>query len=156
MALLTNLNGTNIHYGITWEIIDRLLGLEPINWVGRVAAYEKELKQMYEEQGKGMLAMQVKNTNPSHDLQSYCGEYYHPGYGTLKVELKDGKLAGFYNHIPITVEHFHYDVFLAHFEIPSPQVNIPISFAADLMGNISKALIPMDENVPEIEFTKLD
>ena len=155
VAILTN-QITSIHYGITWEITDRLLGLEPIDWIGRVAEYENEVKKMGEEEGKNMLAMKVKDTNPSHSLESYCGEFYHPGYGTLKVELKDGKLAGFYNHIAITVEHFHYDVFLAHFEIPSPQVNIPLSFTADLMGNISKVLIPMDGNVPEIEFTKLD
>ena len=154
VAILTNLNGTAIHYGITWEITDRMLGLEPIEWVARVAEYEAEVKAEIKAGTEGMLSMQVKDTQPSHKMEDYCGTYSHPGYGTLTLKLEDGELCGQYNHISANASHFHYDTFLLKFDIPSPDVTIPITFQADLMGNIKLVSIPMDEKVAEIEFIK--
>ena len=127
-AVLTNLDGTSLHYGITWELVDRLLELAPINWTGKIADYEKENNQKAGEQEKAFFSSHTPGSSPSHPLQDYCGEYINPGYAAINILEKDGALYGKYNHIPVRLEHFQHDTFMMKFEIPYPQINIPVSF----------------------------
>ena len=39
----------------------------------------------------------IEGTNPSHALKDYTGVYEHPGYGEIKIELKDGVLQALFN-----------------------------------------------------------
>ena len=153
-AVLTNLDGTSIHYGITWDLIDRLLDQEPINWTGRIAAREKENQQKMQEQGKAFLAARKTDTYPSHPLQDYCGEYSHPGYARISLRLENEQLYGTYAHIPVKLEHFQYDTFMMQFEIPYPQINIPVSFSSSLMGKIESLSSPMEEKIEPIRFNR--
>ena len=52
-------------------------------------------------------------TTPAHPLEEYAGDYEHPGYGIVKIELRDGKLIFIYNGIEAPLEHWHFEVFNA-------------------------------------------
>ena len=153
-AVLTNLDGTSIHYGITWDLVDRLLDLEPIDWTGKIAAREKENQAKYREQGKAFLENRKTDTEPTHPLQDYCGEYTNPGYARISLRLEEQNLCGTYAHIPVKLEHFQYDTFMMRFEIPYPQINIPVSFSSSLMGKINCLSSPMEEKTAPIRFDK--
>ena len=151
-AVLTNLDGTSIHYGITWDLVDRLLDLETVDWTDRIAAQEKKNYQKAQEQEKGFMAARTIGTTPSHVLQAYCGEYHNPGYARIKIFENNGKLEGTYNHIPVKLEHFQYDTFMIKFEIPYPQINIPANFSSNILGQVNSLFSPMEARTAPIEF----
>ena len=47
-------------------------------------------------------------TRPSHALQDYLGEYEHPGYGTVRIDLEKAELRLAYNKKGFSpLKHFH-------------------------------------------------
>jgi len=154
VVVLSNLGGSNIPYGIAFDLLDRAMGWEPLPWTTRMGDYEAERNEKIKAGAEGLKAMQVQGTNPSHPLEAYVGTFTNNGYGDLHIKVEDGKLNGIYNHIPVTLAHFHYDTFLMHLEMPSPQVTVPVRFEADITGTIRRVLIPWEELTGEIEFVR--
>ena len=154
VVVLSNLGGSNIPYAISWDLLDRAMGWETLPWTSRMAEYEAERDAKIKAGAEGLKAMQVQGTSPSHPLEAYAGTFTNGGYGDLQVKVEDGKLAGMYNHIPVTLAHFHYDTFLMHLEMPSPQVTVPVRFEADITGAVRRVLIPWEELTGEIDFVR--
>lgn len=77
----------------------------------------------------------IEGTEPSHALEDYAGIYEHPGYGELKIELKDGALQALYNSFVMPLRHYHYDTFEMKLELTG--ATMLSSFDADLHGYIS-------------------
>ncbi len=155
VAILTNLQGTYAHYGITFDILDRLLGLEPRPWLERIRIGEEMGKAAEEETLQQIMAAQVKGTTPSHPLAAYGGVYEHPAYGRFTIHAQNDNLTGDYNETAVTLDHFHYDVFLANLDLKIP-VTAPISFSSDLMGNVNRVFIQLEEKVADIEFKRVE
>ena len=53
----------------------------------------------------------IEGTKPSHALKDYTGVYEHPGYGEIKIELKDGVLQALFNSFVMPLKHYHYNIF---------------------------------------------
>ena len=96
------------------------------------------------------------NTRFSHDLKDYTGTYVSPGYGSIKISLKDGGLVSKFNMIDIRLDHFHYDQFNAVILDPALDGSQPIRFTfyTDVTGDISKLTAPLEGGVKDIEFEK--
>jgi hypothetical protein len=155
VAILTNHSGTHLHYGTTFDIMDRLLGLEPRPWLERVRQWE-EMARAAEEQGlKKLLSARVEGTTPSHSPEAYEGTYEHPAYGRITIEAEGDALAGDYNSTPATFEHYHYDVFKISLDLKVPAA-FPASFTSDLMGTITSVSIQLEPMTKEIEFTRTE
>jgi len=61
-------------------------------------------------------SLKTKNTNPTLSIRKYDGEYFHEGFGTIKIFIVDDKLrvqAGSYSDELI---HWEYDSFISYAE----------------------------------------
>ncbi len=153
VVALTNLEGASLPMLLTFNLFDRLLGLEPVDWNGR---YQEEKKQFEkaEKQGRSKShAERARGTKPSHPLAAYLGEYEHPGYGKLQVSQTEKGLHLRYNLINTPLEHYHYDIFeglLKDFDL-----HFKVRFDMDMQGKITGLFIPLESSVRDIYFTHL-
>ena len=73
---LANKDGTPLPEILCRVAIDRLLGLEPIDWNARIKARADEGEKAADK-AKGTLEVfdRKKGTRPSHPLEEYAGDY---------------------------------------------------------------------------------
>jgi hypothetical protein len=97
-----------------------------------------------------------ENTNFSHAIDEYMGEYSNPAYGTMIIEpgSKPGDLKITYHTMQSTAEHWHYDVW----RIPHNRLDLleetEIMFNTDWGGNITSVFSSMEPAVKDILFTR--
>jgi len=149
-VVLTNLGGTPLLYMSAGYILDMILGLDPV-WekksLERFAEVQKE-EARAKDREKEEEAERVKDTKPSHPLGDYAGEYEHPAYGVIAVELKDNALQAKYFSSEFKLDHWHYDVFK-----PSDSLS-KVTFLTNLKGDIDRLSLSVDSAVPPVEFTR--
>ena len=73
VVVFVNLDGTSMPNVIVYNVLDRLLGLDPVPWNQRFLAVEKKSEQSEEAKKRGFTAP-TPGTRPSHDLKDYVGE----------------------------------------------------------------------------------
>ncbi|MBM3814433.1 MAG: serine hydrolase [Acidimicrobiia bacterium] len=155
MIILTNMNGSPLPTVLSYNVYDRLLGLEPVNWTARIREDEKLSKQGEEEAKKKGYTPQKPGTAPSHPLGDYAGDYEHPGYGVMKVTRDGEKLHIALNGLATPVRHFHYDVFEGVEDPLNPLQKMKLQFHSSLEGNIESVTIPLESTLKPIAFTRL-
>ncbi len=153
MVILTNLSGTPLPSIIVYNVADRLLDLNQVDWNGRIKKEAEEAEKEVEQAKKDKDKDLKPNTKPSHRLENYAGDYEHPGYGVISVRKKDEQLTSEYNSIPFAVRHYHYDVFEFHDEMFDR--SFKASFSTDLKGNISSLSVQLETAVEPSVFTKM-
>jgi len=156
IMVLTNMSGTNpVPNIVTRNVIDRLLGLAPIDWVARTEKQLQDAKAKRIKQRTDHAAERQPNTSPSHPLSAYGGTYEHPAYGRLSVQADGAALSVSFDGFNVPLKHFHYDVF----EIDDPMDALPLSgrvtFLMDSKGNIDRMAVPFEPSVKDIEFTRV-
>lgn len=154
VVVLSNLGRVGFATALTYDLFDRLLGLPPSGWSGRLLEDERKGKAAQDEaEGKGYTVRKT-GTRPSHPLPDYAGYYEHPGYGTVKIEQSSDTLKLRYGFLNTDLNHFHYDTFELVWD-PVSQDKLTLQFAADLAGEISSLSIPMEPLVPAIVFQRV-
>jgi hypothetical protein len=135
---------------VSYNVYERLLGLDQTPWSERLLDIRLKNKKAGTEARAKAGADRVPNTKPSHAIADYAGEYEHPAYGVLKVELKDGALQMDFHKIRLPLAHFHYD----RFETPNDETygRTAINFQANPQGDLDKAVVSLDE--AEVTFTR--
>jgi CubicO group peptidase (beta-lactamase class C family) len=141
---------------VTFNAYDRLLGLEHVAWTQRFKEQQQKQKESATEAEKKGYTTRKTGTRPSHVLRDYVGEYEHPGYGTVRIDLENDELRLAYNKKGFSpLKHFHYDIFEF---IPEPVDEslgkMKVSFSTNLQGEIDRLQIPMEEHVKEIAFDR--
>jgi len=154
MVVLTNLNGTPLRDMITQVAADRLFKLSQVDWITQVAGRLAMLEQAGKEGEKKKEVTRVQGTQPSHKLEDYVGDYEHPGYGVLKVALRDGKLEATFNNIATPLEHWHYDTFNGGKAKDPTFSNMKYLFQTDVNGYVAKVSAQFEPSVKEIVFAK--
>ncbi len=138
---------------VTHNAYDRLLGLEHVPWSQRFKDQQQKQKESAAEAEKKGYTTHKKGTRPSHDLKDYVGEYEHPGYGIVRIELEKDELRLSNNKISSPLKHFHYDLFeFAHPDEPSWKMKV--GFGTNLQGEIDHLWIPLQRNLKAIAFTR--
>jgi len=154
MIILTNLGGNPLPQILSFNVYDRLLGLEQIPWGQRFKERQKKQEESEQEAKKKGYTPRREGTHPSHELKEYAGEYENPGYGIVRIELANDELRMTFNRMTSPLKHFHYDLF----EIPEnpldPFQRMKVSFTTNLKGDIGSLSIPLEPNVKEIVFTR--
>ncbi|MGB4704576.1 MAG: serine hydrolase [Candidatus Saccharicenans sp.] len=153
-VVLTNRNGTPLPELLVRTLTDRLLGLEAVDWIGEAArnmAKGEELEAQAEQKAQ---TRRVKGTRPAHPLEEYAGTYFHPGYGELKVMLKDKKLSFIYNGITTPLEHWHYETFNGLRGDDPTFENMKITFETDASGMVAALSAPFEPAADPIRFQK--
>lgn len=154
VAVFTNRGGTLMPYIIAFTACDRLLGAEKVDWNGRLQKEFADLRDMAEKQLAELQKAEPThlNTQPSHELDAYCGRYEHPGYGVVTISRVEDRLQCTYNDIPSSLTHVHYDIFelnLERFEFKTK-----VSFATDEKGDIESLAVKLEQTVKALVFTR--
>jgi CubicO group peptidase (beta-lactamase class C family) len=134
----------------SWNVYERLLGLDRTPWSERRLAIRlQEKKAGTEARAKAGLD-RVPNTQASHPLADYVGEYEHPAYGVLKIGMKDQQLQFDFHKIQLPLARFHYD----RFDTPEDEINgkWSVNFITNPQGDVATAVMSLDE--AEASFTR--
>jgi len=91
--------------------VDRILGLEEIDWIKRTKDQQAKSRAEAEKRQKEGDKGRILNTTPSHPLEDYAGDYEHPAYGTISVVQGEGGLRMKTPVVEGPLVHYHYDVF---------------------------------------------
>ncbi len=142
---LVNVNRSQINPIIAYHTIDRLLGLEPIDWGKRF----KERMEPPEE------VECHDSPHLTHSLDAYTGIYEHPAYGEFKIEQRGNRLAvtrygATSSLIPCKFNMFyrepgHWGAFRSR---------LIFTFDVDEQGRIDRVLLPLESSVDDIEFMR--
>ena len=154
LVILSNLNGNPVPGIVYLNIVDRLLGLDQVDWNKRTKDEIAKGKAEDEKARKEADKDRKPDTRPSHPLADYAGEYENPGYGTLSV-VKDGD--GLKLKMPLLegpLSHYHYDVFELKAMILGQEQNSKVYFATDLKGNIASLSVQLEPSVKDIVFAR--
>jgi CubicO group peptidase (beta-lactamase class C family) len=153
-VVLTNMNGTPLPGVIGQVIADKLLNLDPIDWVTQAAARRNLSEQANKEGEAKKEVARILGTKPSRTLADFAGEYEHPGYGVLRVALNGDKLEATFNGIVTPLEHWHYDTFSGGTAKDNTFVNMKYTFQTDASGYVASIAVPFEPSVKEIVFAK--
>jgi CubicO group peptidase (beta-lactamase class C family) len=151
-VILSNSGSTPLPSILVYNIIDRVLGLSPIDWSKRIKDQMDKAKAEAEK-AKGEADKDRKlNTQPSHPLGEFAGDYENPGYGTISISQGGDGLKAKFGSLEFTLTHYHYDTFeLFNMLLDMKQ---KLSFATDPKGNIGSLSIPLEPSVKDIVFTR--
>jgi hypothetical protein len=155
VAILSNLNGNPLPTIVLYNIIDRILGLDQVDWNKRTRDQINKAKAEAEKTKKEANKDRKLNTRPSHPLEDYAGDYEHPAYGTISI-VKDGDALKIKTSVlEGSLSHYHYDVFEMNAELLGRDFKQKVSFAADLKGNIASVSMQLEPAVKDIVFTRV-
>lgn len=156
VVILTNSDsgGYRLCSVIAYNVYDRILRMNQVPWSSRFKKSDEEAKKMNKEGEEKKDADRKPNTQPSHGLEDYAGDYQNPGYGIITVEQKEGKLTAVINNIDFKGEHYHYDMFEFSTDLMGGQ-KIRATFHIDSKGNIGSVTAPLQPGVKDIEFTRM-
>lgn len=152
VVAFANQNGSSLPTLATFNVFDRLLGLEPADWNARFWQDHLEFKAATKRGQAKAEAERKPNAPSTHALAEYAGEYNHPGYGVLTIAEANEKLTLCFNGLELPLKHMHYDVFQARYELFD--MDLPISFGIDYNGNLATLTAPFEPNVAPIVFQR--
>lgn len=156
IAVFTNRSQSEVPSTLTWYIIDRLRGREPVDWRARSRKQRDEFIAHLQADKDVREKARHKNTHPAHELAAYAGEYEHPAYGVMSVKEQGGVLHWKWRGMFAPLMHRHYETF----ELPEvPDRLLPdllaITFLTDRDGNIVSLSAPLEPMVKDIVFARL-
>jgi CubicO group peptidase (beta-lactamase class C family) len=156
VAVFTNRSQCEVTATLTWYLLDRLRGREPVDWRGRGKKRRDEFIAHMQADKDAREKARHANTHPAHELAAYAGDYEHPAYGVMSIKEQDGALHWSWRGMSATMIHRHYETF----ELPEvPDRLLPdrlaITFLTDRDGNIVSLSAPLEPMVKDIVFARL-
>jgi len=153
-VILTNKNGTGLPELLARTAIDRLLGLEPVDWIAAAAQEQAAGESVAKKAEQNKASRKKPGTTPAHKLEEYAGEYAHPGYGTLTVTVQGRQLAFAFNRITTPLDHWHYETFNGAKAEDPTFTDMKLTFRTDVNGIVSALEIPLESTLGEVVFAK--
>lgn len=156
VAVLTNRSANEgVTRNLTWRIIDRLRGREPIDWRERSRARREQILAQMQVDKAARDKVRHAETRPAHALPAYAGDYEHPAYGLMAIRDEGGALDWSWRGMVATMAHRHYETF----ELPeAPDRLLPdrlaITFLTDREGSIVSLSAPLEPMVKDIVFMR--
>ncbi len=140
---------------INRHAVDRLLGLEEIDWLAESKERRDAGFEIEEEAKERARTVKIADTRPSRDLAAYAGDYLHPGYGTLRVSVEEDELTLLFNGIEAPLEHWHYEVWNgAQTDGDETFEDTKFLFRGDVNGNIAAVESTLEPRTAPIVFEK--
>jgi CubicO group peptidase (beta-lactamase class C family) len=129
--------------GLTYDIYERLLGMSLTPWSERLNQIRLKNKAAGTKARAVADVGRVPNTQPSHPLEDYEGEFVHPAYGVVTVSRGDSGLTFQFHSIRMPLHHFHYD----RFDTPDDEEDgkFSLNFGTNPMGEIESVELSLDE-----------
>ena len=139
---------------LTLNLGDRLLGLDEVPWSDRLKQVADEAKEAEKKAKEQSASERIAGTLPSHPLESYAGDFEHPGYGVVSIRLDGDRLKGSRDSITFSLEHYHYDIFELAFAATEEQERLKVSFTTNVKGDIDGFAAPFEPTVADIAFKR--
>ncbi|MET3839653.1 serine hydrolase [Bradyrhizobium sp. OAE829] len=156
IAVLTNRSPSEVPSTLTWYILDRLRGREPVEWRARFLKQRDEFIAHMQVDKDAREKARHKDTRPAHELAAYAGGYAHPAYGVMSMTAKDGALHWAWRGMSAPLTHRHYETFELSEEPQRLQPDrLAITFLTDRDGNIVSLSAPLEPVVKDIVFARL-
>jgi len=155
MVILSNQNGSRVPTVVSYDLYDRLLGLDQIDWTTRFKTQQERGRAGTEEAKKKGYTAQVQGTHPAHQLADYTGDYESPAYGIASVTLENGALNFRYHGNGGPLNHYHFEVFEVAERELEPLSKEKVSFHTNLRGDVESLSVPFEPNVKDIVFSRL-
>jgi YD repeat-containing protein len=155
-VILLNMDGSNMREVLAYNIADRLLGLDQVDWNKRQLDRYYAFKKSGDEAREKNYVPRRENTQFSHPIDEYVGEYGNPAYGTIAVTRaneRDLKIA--YHTMESTAQHWHYDVWRVPHNPLDLLQELEVMFHSDWEGNIASLSTGLEPNVKDIVFTRM-
>jgi CubicO group peptidase (beta-lactamase class C family) len=154
LIVFANMNGTPFPELASRHAADRILGLAAIDWSGEELAKKKQGKAAQKDAEAKKDTVRRTGTTPAHPLDEYAGEYEHPGYGTIFVTLKDGKLNFRFNGIEAPLSHWHYEVFTSLKNPKDPAFeDQKVHFLTNVKGYVDGLAVAFEPRLKPLVFT---
>jgi CubicO group peptidase (beta-lactamase class C family) len=154
-VILLNMEGSSLREVLAYNISDRLLGLAPVDWNKRELDRYFAFKKAGDDAREKNYVPRRENTQFSHPLEEYLGEYSNPAYGTILIEraAKPDELKITYHTMQTTAQHWHYDVWRVPHDPLDLLSETEVMFNTDWEGNIASLSSSMEPSVKDIVFT---
>ena len=169
IVVLCNTHGSIIPYTVTFNIIDSLLGEEPVDWSGKMATLmsgdepaesavtdvpetlDPATTPVTDTEEKVAEAQVVSLDRP---VITYAGIYHHAGYGEMSIQLKDDGLQAIFQNIEMPMEYTGNDTFSVLLVLFG--LKVTFTFQVDQENNARSISIPflMEPGTKPIEFIK--
>ena len=133
---------------LSFEIIDRMLALDPTPWFEKLWPYEEYSKQQFINQLKPSIK-EGEVIKPATSLLDYAGEYQNDAYGNIIVKHKNDKL---YIDYINSSELYHYDQDI--FEAYQLYKYYQFKFIRDQKGKVIEIRCQFEPAVADIVFNK--
>jgi hypothetical protein len=156
-VILLNMDGSSLREVISYDINDRMLGLEPLDWSKRELDRYLAFKKSDAEAREKNYVPRRENTQFSHAISEYVGEYSNPAYGTIEVARagNDRDLKITFHTMQSTAQHWHYDVWRVPHDPLDLLQETEIMFNTNWQGDISSLSCSLEPNVHDIVFTHM-
>lgn len=154
VVVLGNNESPNFAFTVALRAYDLMLGLEPLPWSQTFReTLQKQLTdaEMERKTADTERIIQAPHTHPASD---YCGEYEHPGYGSVTITKRnsDQAIEATFHTITYQLTHFHYDVFtLSHSDMDTTWRAV---FSNDDKGTIRYVAIKWEAAAEPIVFCR--
>ena len=155
IAVFTNRTPNEVPSILTWYILDRLRGRDPVNWRERQRKRRDELLAPLQTNREVRAKARHMGTRPAHDLAAYAGDYENAAYGVMSIRAEGGALHWSWRGMAATMTHRHYRTF----ELPEAKDRLlpdllAITFLTDHEGNVGLSA-PLEPMVKDIVFARL-
>jgi N-acyl-D-amino-acid deacylase len=156
VIVLTNLSGNRpAPVCVTRRILDRLVKLEPIDWVARAKEIDAKAAQA-DRENRQRDASESSGSSPSHAWNEYAGTFEHPAYGSVTVSALGEGLTFAWRNLKTSLVHRRYDVFETansiEDESPSPKFRVSFAYGSD--GAIDRLAMPLEPSVADVVFAR--
>ena len=155
-VILLNMEGSSLREALSYNINDRMLGLDQIDWSKREIDRYFAFKKAADEAREKNYVPRREHTQFSHPIDEYAGEYSNPAYGIVAIDRAgEHDLKVTFHTMQSTAEHWHYDVW----RVPHNPLDLlqetEVMFNTDWEGNIASLSCSLEPNVRDIVFTRL-
>ena len=156
VIILTNLSGNRpAPVCATRRIIDRLLGLEPIDWVARAKDLEAKAAQVNRDRHPRDES-ESTDSPPSRAWEEYSGAFEHAAYGIAEVSAREDGLTLAWRSGTTPLLHRRFDIFETGTadddDNPIPKVRATFSYGPD--GAIDRLSMALEPEVADVVFAR--
>ena len=149
IVVLANQNGSSVPSLVRNTVSDRMLEVEKTDWAKDFMDKKVTNQQQQDEAKKADKSKKEKTAKPTHELEAYEGQYFHPGYGRFSISSNSGALYAHFKRAKFYLKHVHYDVF-EPFEVSSNGIDSTVSglfrfnFTTNNAGEIASAKLKLE------------
>lgn len=163
IIVLVNQNGSGVPTMVRNIIADKMLGLKSVEWEEGLLKAEKAKKKSAKDKEEinepEASSIRVKDSKPSHKKEDYVGLFSHPGYGKLRVMIKNDSLFAQLPDELWYLHHFHYDVFEPYpigeeVDTNSSGGGMMFNFSTNLAGEIEGFRISVESGLDPVLFKR--